>query len=202
MRLGWRTKASGCVDEIPTFQVLERDPIRRAIPGSIEQQEFDYTRHGTVNMLLFLIVHTGLMEAVFLEQNDHDHYLPELELFHKHHRELKGVFLVQDGGPSHVAAETQRYFAKSHGWWKSRYTPANASWLNQAEILIHSFKHYYLKRDSWKTPPSKVRPPGRVAFSLPSTSGDIGCQGGAPRAVDSYYSPDQRKTRRPPASEP
>ena len=30
-----------CVDEIPTFQVLERNPIRRAIPGSIEQQEFD-----------------------------------------------------------------------------------------------------------------------------------------------------------------
>src|SRR5246127_5132913 len=34
-----------CVDEIPSFQVLERTPIRRAIPGSIEQQEFDYTRH-------------------------------------------------------------------------------------------------------------------------------------------------------------
>src|SRR6185437_1625377 len=28
-----------CVDEIPTFQVLERDPIRRAVPGSIEQRE-------------------------------------------------------------------------------------------------------------------------------------------------------------------
>jgi hypothetical protein len=39
-----------CVDEIPTFQVLERQPIRRAIPGSIEQQEFDYTRHGTANL--------------------------------------------------------------------------------------------------------------------------------------------------------
>ena len=48
-----------CVDEIPTFQVLERDPIRRAIPGSIEQREFDYTRHGTVNMLVFLVVHRG-----------------------------------------------------------------------------------------------------------------------------------------------
>jgi transposase len=43
-----------CVDEIPTFQVLEREPIRRAISGSIEQQEFDYTRHGTANMLVFL----------------------------------------------------------------------------------------------------------------------------------------------------
>ena len=140
-----------CVDEIPTFQVLERRPIRRAIPGSIEQQEFDYTRHGTVNLLVFLVVHTGLMELVFLEKNDHEHYLPELRLFHQHHQELHGVFLIQDGGPSHIAAETHTYFAKGQGWWKPRYTPANASWLNQAEILIHAFKHYYLKRKSWQS---------------------------------------------------
>ncbi len=140
-----------CVDEIPTFQVLERHPIRRAIPVSIEQQEFDYTRHGTVNLLVFLVVHTGLMELVFLGKNDHEHYLPELELFHRHHQELHSVFLIQDGGPSHIAAETHRYFAKSQEWWKPRYTPANASWLNQAEILIHAFKHYYLKRKSWQS---------------------------------------------------
>jgi transposase len=140
-----------CVDEVPTFQVLERNPIRRAIPGSIEQQEFDYTRHGTVNMLFFLVVHTGLMELAFLAQNDTEHYLPELELFHQHHKELQGVFLIQDGGPSHVAGKTSRYFAHGQGWWKPRYTPANASWLNQGEILIHAFKHYYLKRQSWKS---------------------------------------------------
>jgi transposase len=139
-----------CVDEVPTFQILERHPIRRAIPGSIEHQEFDYTRHGTVNMLVFLVVHTGLMELVFLAKNDHEHYLPELELFHRQHKELQGVYLIQDGGASHIAAGTQRYFAQSQGWWKPRYTPANASWLNQAEILIHAFKHYYLKRASWK----------------------------------------------------
>jgi transposase len=140
-----------CVDEIPTFQVLEREPIRRAIPGSIEQQEFDYTRHGTVNMLLFLVVHSGLMELAFLASNDADHYLPELKLFHRHHKELRGVFLIQDGGSSHIAGSTREYFASSEGWWKPRYTPANASWLNQAEILIHVFKHYYLKRASWKS---------------------------------------------------
>jgi hypothetical protein len=140
-----------CVDEIPTFQVLERNPIRRAIPGSIEQQEFDYTRHGTVNMLLFLVVHSGLMELTFLASNDAEHYRPELKLFHRQHKELRGVFLIQDGGSSHIAATTQSYFAESGGWWKPRYTPANASWLNQAEILIHAFKHYYLKRASWKS---------------------------------------------------
>ena len=140
-----------CVDEIPTFQVLERNPIRRAIPGSIEQQEFDYSRHGTVNLLVFLVVHSGLMELAILAKNDHEHYLPELELFRRHHKEMQGVFLIQDGGPSHVANGTQRYFAQSQGWWKPRFTPANASWLNQGEILIHAFKHYYLKRDSWKS---------------------------------------------------
>ena len=140
-----------CVDEIPTFQVLERDPIRRAIPGSIEQREFDYTRRGTVNMLVFLVVHSGLMELAFLARNDGEHYLPELELFRRHHKELRGAYLIQDGGPSHVAGGTRRYFAKSQGWWKARYTPANASWLNQAEILIHAFKHYYLNRGSWKS---------------------------------------------------
>ncbi len=140
-----------CVDEIPTFQVLERNPIRRAIPGSMEQQEFDYTRHGTVNMLVFLVVHSGLMELAFLEKNDSEHYIPELELFRQHHKELQGVFLIQDGGPSHTAGLTQRYFARHPGWWKPRYTPANASWLNQAEILIHVFKYYYLRRASWET---------------------------------------------------
>lgn len=55
-----------CVDEIQTFQVLERTPIRRGIPGAIEQQEFDYIRHGTVNMLVFLVVHSGLMSLAFL----------------------------------------------------------------------------------------------------------------------------------------
>lgn len=42
-----------------------------------EQQEFDYTRHGTVNMLVFLVVHGGLMELALLAKNGHEHYLPE-----------------------------------------------------------------------------------------------------------------------------
>src|SRR5512135_1903006 len=150
-RLAERGIGVVCVDEIPTFQVRERGPIRRAIPGPIEQREFDYTRHGTVNMLVFLVVHSGLMELAFLAKNDAEHYLPELELFRKHHRELRGAFLIQDGGSRHIAGSTQRYFAASDGWWRPRYTPANASWLNQGEILILSFKHYYLKRASWRS---------------------------------------------------
>ena len=103
-------------------------------------------------MLVFLVVHSGLMELAFLGHNDERNTTSlTRKLFHRHHQELKGVFLIQDGGPSHIAGGTRRYFARSRGWWRPRYTPANASWLNQAEILIHAFKHYYLKRASWNS---------------------------------------------------
>ena len=138
-----------CTDEMPNRQVLERHPIRRSIPGSIEQQEFEYTRHGTVNLLTFLIVHTGEMEAVCLEANDAAHYIPALERFRREHRKRRGIFLVHDGGASHIAAKTDDYFADCDGWWRPRLTPAHASWLNQGELLNHAFGCRYLKRGSW-----------------------------------------------------
>ena len=139
-----------CVDEIPNRQVLERHPIRRAIPGSIEQQEFEYIRHGTVNILVFLIVHTGQMQAMIVEKKDAAHYIQALQRFRQQHRHLKGVFLIQDGDPSHTAGNTRHYLANI-AWWHPRFTPVHASWLNQAEILIHSFSHHYLKRQSWRS---------------------------------------------------
>jgi DDE superfamily endonuclease len=138
-----------CVDEIPNFQILERRPRRRAIPGSIEQQEFEYTRHGTVNLLLFLIVHTGRMELAVEATKDAKEYIGQLKAFRRRHRGLKGVFLIQDGDPSHTAAETAAYWSDCRGWWRDRFTPAHASWLNQAELLIGAFGHRYLKRASW-----------------------------------------------------
>jgi hypothetical protein len=138
-----------CVDEMPNLQVLERNPIRRAVPGVIEQQEFEYIRHGTVNVLLFLTVSTGQMQALCPEHKDAMHYIEALEQFRRGHRRFRGAFLIQDGDPSHTAAATSRYF-QSHPWWRPRFTPAHASWLNQSELLNGAFAHRYLKRRSWR----------------------------------------------------
>src|SRR5262245_43525526 len=70
-------------DEIPNPQVLERDPLRGAIPGHIGQREFEYTRHGTVNLLLFLVAHTGQMELTALGANGAAHYIPALRDFRR-----------------------------------------------------------------------------------------------------------------------
>jgi len=137
-----------CVDEMPNLQALERTPIRRAIPGSLEQQEFEYTRHGTVNVLLFLRVHSGRMEACCPVHKDAAHSIEALQHFRQRHRHLRGVFLIQDGDSSHTAAATREYF-KDHPGWRPRFTPVHASWLDQAEWLNDAFSYHDLKRGSW-----------------------------------------------------
>jgi hypothetical protein len=151
----WRLAQEGiwtvAVDEMPNLQVLERRPIRRALPGRIEQQEFEYIRHGTVNLLLFLVVHTGRMEVVVEAKKDARHYIRELKGFRRRHRGLKGVFLIQDGDPSHTSQDTAAYWSQCLGWWRPRFTPAHASWLNEAELLVEAFGYHYLKRGSWSS---------------------------------------------------
>jgi len=138
-----------CADEVPNLQVLQRQPTRRAVPGHVEQREFEYTRHGTVNLLLLLVVHTGQMELAVLGANDAAHYVAALRDFRRRHRGLRGLFLVHDGGASHIARATAEYLGGCAGWWRPRLTPAHASWLNQAELLGRAFGRRYLKRGSW-----------------------------------------------------
>jgi hypothetical protein len=108
---------------MPNGPVFERRPSRRAIPGSTEQQELGYTRHGTVCILLFLVVHTGDMEAVRPEANDSEHDIRALEDFRRGHRNLRGIFLGQADGASHIAGTTAEFFSACRSRWRPRFTP-------------------------------------------------------------------------------
>ena len=153
-----------CADELPNFQVLERRPIRRAVPGSIEQREFEYKRHGVVHLLAFPAVHTGRMEATCVRAKDAAHYVAALRHFRRRHRHLRGVYLVHDSDGSHIAGDTQEYLRAHRDWWRVRPTPPHASWLNQAELLLNAFGRRYLGRGSWPTRDDLIR---HVAASWP-----------------------------------
>jgi hypothetical protein len=86
-----------------------------------------------------------------LQKNDAEHYIESLECLREAHRDAKGVYLIQDNGSSHIAEATQQYFSDNPDWWRPRYTPAHASWLNQAEILIGAFSKRYLRGGSWES---------------------------------------------------
>jgi len=99
-----------CADELPNFQILERHPIRQAIPGSIEQREFEYTRHGTINILVFLAVHSGRMNAMCVDTKNADQYIAALRCF----RRLAGRKGTAEDSLSHPVIPRFMRIALSH----------------------------------------------------------------------------------------
>jgi hypothetical protein len=141
-----------CLDEKPNLQGLERRcPSKGMSAGQIERQEFEYIRHGTVNMLVRLEVHTGRMRAWCLEHNDGACLRAVLPEVLAPYRKLRHIHLIWDGGPSHIAADTQQFLRDQYPRVRTLLTPAHASWLDQAELLLRSFAEHYLKRSSWKS---------------------------------------------------
>jgi transposase len=141
-----------CVDEKPNIQALERrcrtQPMRS---GQIERQEFEYIRHGTVNFLVALVVHTGKMRGFCLARNDGEHLREILPDLLRDHRRARRVHLIWDGGPSHVAEETTTWLRRHYPRVRTLVTPPHSSWLNQAELLLRAFSERYLKRGEWKS---------------------------------------------------
>ncbi len=141
-----------CVDEKPNIQALERRrPSRPMRSGLIERREFEYVRHGTVNFLVKLVVHTGLMRGWCLEHNDSASLRAVLPQLLGEHRDARRIHLIWDNGSSHIAQETGDFLRHHYSRVRVLFTPAHASWLDQAELLLRAFKARYLQRGSWKS---------------------------------------------------
>jgi DDE superfamily endonuclease len=138
------------LDEKPSVQVLERvAPTRLMRPGQIERQEFEYIRHGTINLLAGLNVYTGRMWAECLERNDSAHFQPALRRFLHPYGWATRIHLILDEGPSHVSASTEAMLDELAPRVRVLLTPVDASWLNQAELLLETFGVRYLTRGEW-----------------------------------------------------
>ena len=139
-----------CADEKPNLQVLERAmPTQLMRPGQIERQEFEYIRHGTVNLLAGLIVYTGRMWAECLDKNDGEHFRPAVRRLLHPYRWAKRIHLIIDNGPSHTSDDTTAFFRELSPRIHVLFTPVDASWLNQAESLLEAFSERYLLRGNW-----------------------------------------------------
>lgn len=146
------------LDEKPNIQVLERvRPAQPMQPGQVKRQEFEYERHGVVNFLALLNLYNGRMRSCCLEKNDSEqlcHTLPGLlQPFHSYKR----VHLIWDGASSHTARNTLSFLRSYYGsWLRILFTPAHASWLNQAELLLRSFTARYLHSGDWSSRQSLI----------------------------------------------
>lgn len=139
-----------CADEKPNLQVLERVmPTQLMRPGQIERQEFEYKRHGTVNLLAGLIVYNGRLWAECLDKNDGEHFRPAVRRLLHPYGWAKRIHLIVDNGSSHTSDDTRAFFHDLSPRIHVLFTPVDASWLNQAESLLEAFSERYLLRGNW-----------------------------------------------------
>lgn len=140
------------LDEKPNIQVLERAAPKQLMrPGQLERQEFDYIRHGTINLLAGLTIYNGQMWAECLNRNDGEHFRPAVRRLLHPYSWAKRIHLVIDNGSSHISGATTEFFQDLSPRIHVLFTPANTSWLNQAESLLEAFDERYLLRGSWKS---------------------------------------------------
>ena len=141
-----------CFDEQPSIQALERAaPPQPMRAPHIERQEFEYIRHGIVHFCVELNVYDGQMAGWVLDANDSAHLCPVLEQVFRQHRAARRLHLIWDNGPSHISHATRAFLKDYQPWLRVLYAPAQASWLNQAELLLRAFAQRYLQRGSWQS---------------------------------------------------
>ena len=141
-----------CFDEKPGIQVLERQhPDLPLVLGYITRREFEYKRHGTLDLLATFEVATGRV----IGRCYHRHRAVELvDFLDRLHRTLPAadygrLHLVSDNGSTRTAPETQEWMEQHPGRIVWHFLPKHASWLNQIEIWFSVLQRKGLARGSW-----------------------------------------------------
>jgi transposase len=139
-----------CYDEKPGIQLLGRvHPDEPARPGCPLKREFEYVRHGTGLLLLFLNVVTGEIMNRTPEGKKSPAFTDALDGHLKTLPKAKRVHYILDNDSTHVSAHTRAWLASKKGRVRFHYTPKYASWLNQAEIALNNFNTHYLRGKVW-----------------------------------------------------
>ncbi len=147
-----------CADEKPNMQVLERaKPTQLMRPGQPERQEFEYIRHGTVNLLVGLTAYNGRMWAECLDCNDGAHFRPAVCRWLHPYGWAKRLHVIIDPGSSHTSGDTVAFFEALAPRVQVLLTPVDGSWLNLAESLLEAFSERYLQRGSWTERPLMIQ---------------------------------------------
>jgi DDE superfamily endonuclease len=146
---GWRKRDElvVCVDEKTQIQALRRPaPDLGMLSGFDRRREWEYQRDGTVNLLVTYTMMTGRLWGRVLLKNDHGHFIDSMnEYLATVPRTIRRIHCILDNGSSHIAKETQAWAVAQAGRVVFHFTPAHASWVNQAELALSAFSRRYLR---------------------------------------------------------
>ena len=135
-----------CVDEKTAIGARSRKhPTQPCRPGRIARREFEYVRHGTVSIIAALHVHTGQVTTEQITRNDSATFIAFLTRLDQGIDPALTIHLVLDNGSSHTSKATRKWL-REHPRFQPCYTPAHASWLDQAELFFSILTRRLLRR--------------------------------------------------------
>lgn len=165
-----------CTDEKTGMQILQRKyPTRPARPGSPEQREFEYLRHGTRALLASFVVPTGeLLWDVELTRTAAD-FAKHLLQVGARFADWERITWVVDNLNTHWSLQaceflalmndlpfrpralrtgTQRraFLSDPDHAYRFAFTPKHGSWLNQVELWFSVLSRRFLKRGDFASP--------------------------------------------------
>ncbi len=141
-----------CFDE-KSKQLLtdcrESLPVR---PGQAARQDYEYQRHGTVNLFMMVEPKGGKRHVIVTDRRTDQDYARCLKwLVDEGYPEAEYIDLIQDNLNIHKAASLYETFEAAEARRIMRklrfhFTPKHASWLNMAEIEIGVFDRQCLNQ--------------------------------------------------------
>jgi transposase len=138
------------VDEKTGIQALER--VRKEQPerrGQRRRIEWEYKRHGTVNLISSFNVATGQIVSEILEgKNDSDAFINFLRKLMEEIHPKDKIYLILDNGTTHVSHKTRNFFEENKRLVPV-FTPKHASWLNQIEMWFSVLSRHALRKVSF-----------------------------------------------------
>lgn len=141
-----------CLDEISKQLVAEtRTPVP-AVPGQPARIDYEYERHGTVNLFLTCEPLAGHRHVTVTERRTAVDFAKEVrELLETRYPHAEKVVLVMDNLNTHKPAALYQAFEPALARslidrLEIHYTPKHGSWLNMAEIELSVLSQQCLDR--------------------------------------------------------
>ncbi len=134
------------VDEKPQIQELERTaPMLPMLPGVPERHNFDYVRHGTVDLFAALNTATGEVITKLSAQHrvvDFRDFLDEIDCDTE---PGLAVHVICDNLSAHKAPVVHKWLP-AHPRFRLHFTPTYSSWINQVERWFAELERRCLER--------------------------------------------------------
>ena len=142
-----------CIDEKPAIQALERThPPESLKQGKPERIEFNYKRHGILNLFAAFNVHSGKVYGKTSQKKKAPDFLEFIKEVYSKWGEprRRTLHIVMDNYGTHTSHLVTEWL-EEHPDMRIHLTPTHASWLNQIELWFSILYRQALKRGDFRS---------------------------------------------------